>query len=145
MLRADILIVEMGGFLHGLVQNPVEPRSEVRLDGPGYPGQPFKGLFEILFDPGRVRSQLFQNISHNAFRLSKKGQQQMLRINALVAVVSGQPLGLLQAFLHLQRKFVKTHRSSLTHVPVPPGGEFRRRICRNGFGNQLLEPFNFHW
>jgi len=113
---ADVLVLELRRFRHGLVQQPVEPAAQIHL---ARAGTADAGLFlqmgrQFLLYFLRGCAQFRQDCRGDGIGLLQKTREQMLRLDGLVSQSRGQRLRVLKRFLYFQCKFIKSHSLPLS-------------------------------
>ena len=111
MLGGDVLVLEVGGFLEGLVE---DARFSAWLRpgwaaGAGDARQFFLDRVQIAFEPLGGDADLFKDGGDDAFAVFEQGEQEMDGLDLGVAEFGGALLRLLDCLLRLDGEFFPTN------------------------------------
>src|SRR6266849_8724772 len=124
VLGRDILVLETLGLLLGLVKGLLERRAQVGLAAADF-GQPLD-----VRDQRRLKgldgdARPLQKRAADALLLADEGQEEVLRLDCLLAESACQLRGLLKSLLRLFGEFIQTH---VLEFPPSAGRQTARRI-----------------
>ncbi|TPW09859.1 MAG: hypothetical protein FD129_2067 [bacterium] len=106
----DVVILELGGLLLGLVQDLCQiRRDELPRHGSGDSGQPIDGGLQLGRQPFGVGPQLVEHRPRGSPLLLHQGEEEVKRVDGLLAVGGGEGAGALQGFLCLDGQSVGSH------------------------------------
>ena len=144
VLRGDVFVLEVFGFLEGALQHIVQRATHVLLREAGHFRQPAHLALKFLRQHLAADSQPRQKRGDHAVGLRYQRGQQVHRLDLLIFVARGNFLRALQRFLRLDGHFFKSqHNRSRSLCRFLPK-QVQSRFCDEAGLASLPAPLSFH-